>query len=528
MPSSLTALLRTLDVKFCSGGVSVPPHPMLRRTDTNTKIATVNELLEMCVQAPCGVDGQTVTDINVRRTMKVGSDRVVVDWPHLEGALKEIAFQLGIPGTVTAELHDVLVYRPGDFFKPHIDSIKHPDHRATLVVDTGMGGACSGGQLFADGNTWSSSGAGSYAAWFTNVMHEVTPVASGMRVVATFNILSPYLPGTVRAMQAGDIVVERQLAPELLNGGSAGGINALLAMQCQSTHVSWGSATSAPDDADALRTMVDDDGPTTIPWGSRVDLIVGYLQGNASTYLGRIPPVPPQPEREPTPPPPPPQAPNGRTKKPAPKKGKKAMPPAIISVESKDFVQTVVDITPKTYVGLLPLRQYYGDGRIDFRQLNGADRLLMVAIHKAFNVPIEEVQVWKQYKFDGEYPTPAADGEGDETTTIIADSRKEQVGGAAELVCERGVLDDDDGIRTYCKLYGRESHRVQIVDGELYESRFEVGVVKGNDEGEPMYAYENCYIRFPLQYLASFVAASVEGTTSTKTTAVAGVKRARD
>ena len=207
---SLKSLLRRFDVMMCSGAVFSQPPPVVRRVDTGAAVSSVDDVLKLCRQAECGVDGKTVTDTDVRRTMKVGKEVVSVEWPHLEGVLKHVSQQLSIPGTVTAELHDVLVYRPGDFFKPHVDSIKHPDHRATLVVDTGLGGECSGGQLVVGESVWTTGGAGAYAAWFTNATHEMHPVIGGHRVVATYNVLSPYVPDRSRICPPGAKVVTRR------------------------------------------------------------------------------------------------------------------------------------------------------------------------------------------------------------------------------------------------------------------------------------------------------------------------------
>jgi hypothetical protein len=93
---------------------------------------------------------------------------------------------------VTAELHDVLLYSPGDFFKPHVDTKKGPKHLMTLAVDAGLCPPCRGGELvlgtYKDGSEVSLLGAGSFCAWYTNVVHEVTPLLSGNRCVAVYNV----------------------------------------------------------------------------------------------------------------------------------------------------------------------------------------------------------------------------------------------------------------------------------------------------------------------------------------------------
>ena len=155
-------------------------------------------------------------------------------------------------------------------------------------------------------------------------------------------------------------------------------------------------------------------------------------------------------------------------------------------------------------------------GRIDFRQLNGADRLLVVAIHKAFSVPIEEVQVWKQYTFMGEYPPRL-----DEATLILADSRNQQEPTPLEVVSENVYMNDSYGERDYLSVYGKEAHKVKIVDGELEDSEFIIGTVTGNEAGDPLYAYQNCYIRFPLPYLEKYLVKTRNSTSTTTGSSVA-------
>ncbi|CUI15360.1 Hypothetical protein, putative [Bodo saltans] len=184
------------------------PGPVTLKTvgASSAVIDSVEDLISMCEQARCGVDGKTVTDLTVRNTLRVAADRVSVEWPALSEAVEDCAAHLGLGSGVTAQLHDVLVYRPGDFFKRHVDSIKHPHHRATLVLDTGLPAApFVGGVLHVEDKSWVSCGAGSYAAWHTNAEHYVTELASGHRVVAMYNLLHKdrVLPELIRDLKDG-------------------------------------------------------------------------------------------------------------------------------------------------------------------------------------------------------------------------------------------------------------------------------------------------------------------------------------
>ncbi|CUE67848.1 Hypothetical protein, putative [Bodo saltans] len=133
-------LMEELDCPRWSGSI---PGPVTLKTvgASSAVIDNVDDLISMCEQARCGVNGKCVTDLTVRNTLRVAADRASVEWPAMSQAVEDCAAHLGLGSGVTAQLHDVLVYRPGDFFKRHVDSIKHPHHRATMVLDT-VGTSC--------------------------------------------------------------------------------------------------------------------------------------------------------------------------------------------------------------------------------------------------------------------------------------------------------------------------------------------------------------------------------------------------
>ena len=131
----LSKLIKEVDRPLWSGSIPVPV--TLRTAGASSAVIdNVDDLISMCEQARCGVNGKCVTDLTVRNTLRVAADRVSVEWPAMSEAVEDCAAHLGLGTGVTAQLHDVLVYRPGDFFKRHVDSIKHPHHRATMVLDT--------------------------------------------------------------------------------------------------------------------------------------------------------------------------------------------------------------------------------------------------------------------------------------------------------------------------------------------------------------------------------------------------------
>ncbi len=74
---------------------------------------------------------ETILDPAVRDTWEISPDLVSLggpSWaPALEGALTELADELGVPAgnRLEAELHALLVYGPGQFFVPHTDTEKN-------------------------------------------------------------------------------------------------------------------------------------------------------------------------------------------------------------------------------------------------------------------------------------------------------------------------------------------------------------------------------------------------------------------
>jgi hypothetical protein len=177
---------------------STPSAPQLLDQATGQRIATVEELRALCEQAQCTryyCSGDLVTDLSVRKTLRAPLGKVAVEWAGLQVALEELEREGLLRGPVTAELHDVLLYSPGDFFKQHKDPKKGPKHLMTLAVDAGLCSQSCGGELvLGDHNDfkeeWLPRGAGSFCAWGTNVENEVTPLLSGNRCVAVYNVFA--------------------------------------------------------------------------------------------------------------------------------------------------------------------------------------------------------------------------------------------------------------------------------------------------------------------------------------------------
>lgn len=160
--------------------------------------ARARQLIAVARPARYGHGEQTLTDARVRDTWELPKSRVTIDkrrWNRtLQPMLDGMRGDLGLPGgsRLTAELHSVLLYTPGQFFVPHQDTEKSDDMIGTLTVT--LPGSAKGGELVIDhaGDqvTYRSSATSlSFVAFYADCRHEVRPVTSGYRLVLTYNLM---------------------------------------------------------------------------------------------------------------------------------------------------------------------------------------------------------------------------------------------------------------------------------------------------------------------------------------------------
>ncbi len=165
---------------------------------TSISPALAQALHAASAPAPHGKRSQTVLDTDVRDTGQIPAAALALTWG--EGGLAQLqdraATALGLPG-VELRAHDLLVYRKGQFFKPHQDSEKHDGMVATLVVV--LPSAHIGGQLRLTHGKLSAQFDSQHLhadtlRWFVfyaDCRHEVLPVLDGYRVVLSFDVVAP-------------------------------------------------------------------------------------------------------------------------------------------------------------------------------------------------------------------------------------------------------------------------------------------------------------------------------------------------
>lgn len=155
------------------------------------------QLIQIARPAPYGKGTRTLVDPNVRDTWSVHASKVRLGprgTAALSRALDGLAADLGVPlgQTLEPELHDLLIYGPGQYFAPHKDSEKSDDMVASLVVQlpsTYAGGAMivtHGRETVELDSQRPNIG---LLAFYADCVHEVLPVRSGYRVALTYNLM---------------------------------------------------------------------------------------------------------------------------------------------------------------------------------------------------------------------------------------------------------------------------------------------------------------------------------------------------
>lgn len=162
--------------------------------------AQARQLCAISRPARYGQGERTLLDRTVRDTWEVPRTRVKIDkrrWNRtLAPVVDQLGTELGLPAgsRLRAELHSMLVYAPGQFFLAHQDSEKDDAMVGSLVVSlpsASTGGALEVRQAGATATYHGSRTSLSFVAFYSDCEHRIEPVASGYRVVLTYDLLAP-------------------------------------------------------------------------------------------------------------------------------------------------------------------------------------------------------------------------------------------------------------------------------------------------------------------------------------------------
>lgn len=183
---------------------SVPPGDLILEVKGVGRIrfpvtpTTARKLCEVAQRARHGYKDQTRLDPRVRDTWEIPRQRISIDQPRwqktLAPALDRIRRDLGVPEghRIKAQLHNLLIYAPGQFFVTHQDSEKTDDMIGTLVVS--LPAQFTGGTMIIEHHGKALRVGGSdklltFVAFYGDCRHEVRPVKKGHRIVLTYNLI---------------------------------------------------------------------------------------------------------------------------------------------------------------------------------------------------------------------------------------------------------------------------------------------------------------------------------------------------
>lgn len=172
-------------------GIGRIPFPISR--------ANARRLAAIARPARYGLKDRTRFDPRVRDTGEIAKSLVSLDqarWTRtLAPMLEQVRRDLGLPHGIelSAELHNLLVYEPGQFFATHQDSEKTDDMLATLVVI--LPSVSTGGAMVIEHHDARATYRGSdrqltFVAFYADCHHAVRPVTSGHRIVLTYNLMA--------------------------------------------------------------------------------------------------------------------------------------------------------------------------------------------------------------------------------------------------------------------------------------------------------------------------------------------------
>ena len=208
--ADLRACLTRIDrpLEFCSSAVGPPILPGLRIAGLGMvalplDAAQAGALETLGTPAGYGRGHSTVIDPDVRRVLRVAPERVQCSNPAWEEWLahmvERLAVPLGLAGQgLTARLHELLLYRAGDFFLPHRDGEKEPGMVATLSLQlpsSFQGGAIvirhQGAEVRWRGDDPAHAFIPQALAWYADCEHEILPLEQGHRLVLVYNLVLP-------------------------------------------------------------------------------------------------------------------------------------------------------------------------------------------------------------------------------------------------------------------------------------------------------------------------------------------------
>ena len=215
--SQLGQVAEGIDSQFtCGGKYKVPPNKPIElayrqgglissKEWSSVEFPGVSEadmikLLEVCSIASYGYKGKDVVDKNYRNAFKLEPNCFITSFQICSTPiLQEIQSIVPTVVGLRAELYKLNIYARGGFFKAHVDTPRSEKMFGSLVVC--LPTPFTGGELIVRHHKeeikydWSSTASDTslhWAAFFSDVEHEVLPVSEGYRVTLTYNLSYQY------------------------------------------------------------------------------------------------------------------------------------------------------------------------------------------------------------------------------------------------------------------------------------------------------------------------------------------------
>lgn len=203
--------LRSIDSKgdfACFRGLNgiLDPNLHINGLDRAVKLPLspddANAIIDVCHRSPFGKGEETLVDTSVRKCWELNTTEFDIKAPgwanYMKKIIADVGKALGVADKVSsirADPYKLLIYEKDAFFLSHQDSPKADGMFATLVVC--LPTEHEGGEIVLNHRgksmqfkTSTTSMAGfSYAAWYSDVFHEIKPITSGHRLVLTYNLI---------------------------------------------------------------------------------------------------------------------------------------------------------------------------------------------------------------------------------------------------------------------------------------------------------------------------------------------------
>ncbi|EFR04196.1 hypothetical protein MGYG_07203 [Nannizzia gypsea CBS 118893] len=159
-------------------------------------------IIDHCHRSPFGKGEETLVDTSVRKCWELNTTEFSITTPEWGNYMKRIVADvikgLGVAdkaGSIRADPYKLLLYEKDAFFLSHQDSTKAEGMFATLVIC--LPTEHEGGEIVLNHQgkrmkfkTSTTSKAGfSYAAWYSDIFHQIKPITNGHRLVLTYNLI---------------------------------------------------------------------------------------------------------------------------------------------------------------------------------------------------------------------------------------------------------------------------------------------------------------------------------------------------